>query len=361
MLANLVLILAVSQSHAARSLAQAADSIARGEDVESASARLVRAGQRGLWLAHDRAKNEQGEARTRLFETVGRFGTSEAEWALVHELKSGPTEGRLGALRGLQHVKSASARASLLRYAPSVQADLRGALAESLVESGGLSEQQVRALLDHESSAAREVALAYLARAEPSPLAREAAATALADASPEVVVQALSLAAHLNDSSLVYSIGDIARSGADPLADRAVESMARIDGRATVSELGSIVAFDRTPAAAWHRAAEVLANRDRIQLVRAMARASDGRRHALARLGAGGVQASDLAPVIELLDDPSADVRDAAVQLLTESGAPAREAAEARLREPMLPELETTLRSFLDAPAKAPSDALSAR
>ena len=83
MLSNVLLLIA---SQTQLSLPQAANAVAQGDNVDQASARLVRAGQQGLWFLHDRAKKESGEARRRLFEAVGRFATGEAEWALLQVL-----------------------------------------------------------------------------------------------------------------------------------------------------------------------------------------------------------------------------------------------------------------------------------
>jgi hypothetical protein len=355
-LSNVVLLLALTPSQL--SLSQAAQAVAQGESVDEASSRLLRAGQQGLWLLHDRAKKEQGESRARLFELVGRFATAEAEWALLQELKKGPLEGRIGALRGLGHSKSTS---SLLRQAGHVQADLRAVLAESLVAAGSVSEKQLRDLAASEHEGAREVALRYLTLLDPSPLARELGAAALRDPSPGVVNQALALAARVKDASQIYTLADIARSAPEATAELAVSAMAAIDDRSSSNELGSVIGFAASSDRAWRRAAEALRDRSRGLLARAVARAPDARRREIAHLASQGAEPSHYEPVIDLLDDPSLDVREAALVMLSYGGAAARSAGEARLATPLLPELAAGIQGFLAAPPSTPPEAVSVR
>lgn len=358
MISNTVIFLALLQTSPTLSLPQAADAVARGEDLEDATARLLAGKKHGLWVLHDRAKNERGEARQRLFEVIGRFGSSEAEWALLQELKSGPIAGRLGAVRGLAHAKTPGAKSSLLRAAGSAQEDLRQAIAESLLLSGGLSDKQLRDLTSSASDSSREIAVRYLALTERTPLAVEIAAASLRDRSARVVDSALVLAGHVKDPAQIYTLAEIARTSPEHLAIRALEAMSTLESYAAASELGSVVASEGATERAWRRATELLRDRDRTQLVRAMARASRSRRAEVARIGAESSEPKDFEPVLDMLDDPSADVREAALELLGHSGAAGRTAAEARLKEPLLPELEETIRNFLKRP---PSEALTKR
>jgi len=92
-----------------------------------------------------------------------------------------------------------------------------------------------------------------------------------------------------------------------------------------------------------------------------MARASEARRSSVAQIAGQNATAQDFDAVIELLDDPSIDVRDAALALLAQGGQPAREAAEARLKDPLLPELRGSIEKFLATPPSTPNGAVTLR
>ena len=329
------------------SLSRATSAIASGEDVEPAIARVRRAGKPGLWALHGAAKERQGTERGRLFEAIGHFGTSEAEWALVIELKGDDAAGRAGAVRGLEHVPSASALAAIVRQASANDALVRDAVLDVLSRRVP-SQTQLERLASSEDEDSKDVGLKLVVQHGSDALAAAWINPALEHASPRIKHQGVSLVGRVKDRTQIYTLAEIARGPDEHLAAHAVAILGELGGWNVPSELSAVIADASTRDAAWREAAVVLRSLGKegfTALLRGMSRVrEETRRTELAAIAAEGIGEAQLAAAVDLLEDPES--REAGAHILDHAGDKGLQAAKQRM-ESALPELHDAISAYL--------------
>lgn len=329
------------------SLRSATDAIARGDDVEPAIARVRSAGKPGLWALHGAAKARSGAERGRLFEAIGRFGTSEAEWALVIELKGSDAQGKAGAVRGLEHVPSASAMAAILRQASAGDELIRDAVLDVLSRRKP-TEAQLERLVGSEDEDARELGLKVVVRDGTEAQAQALIMPSLEHPSARIKHQGVSLAGRAKDRSQIYTLAEIARGPDEHLAAHAVRVLGELGGWNVPSELSAVIADGATRDAAWREAAVVLRNLGKegfTALLKGMSRVREETRRAeLAAIAAEGIGEAQLAAAVDLLEDPES--REAGAHILDHAGDRGAQAAKQRM-ESALPELHDAISAYL--------------
>lgn len=309
--------------------------IANGSDAEAAGEKVAAMGRPGLWALHEAAKKHEGAARGRLFEAIGRFSSDEAEWALIVELKSADLEARAGAIRGLARMKRAKTAAQVLNAAKVENAEVRDAAATYLKAIGEPGRAHATKLLDSGADHQRGIALAYALAAQDFDL-----------------------------SNSMFRVAELARSNSAEVSELATRVLAKNGGAMAAGELASIVADPATKEIAWLRSAELLTGMGidgRRELIGAIGRVrEDAKRARLAAIAAKDATREEVGAMVELLDDPSPDRREAAKAILLKTGALGREVARAHLAR-ALPELEAAIRAFLAAAPAQPKDLEASR
>jgi HEAT repeat protein len=219
------------------------EAIATGEDVDGAGDRMVALGKPGLWAIHAAAKKASGETRARLFESIGRFGTDEAEWALIVELKNSDVHGKAGALRGLTRMKRPRTANNVINHAATESALVRDAAADYFVAIGDAAARPHAVKMYGSADAkVRELAVAYAIRTSESTFAAETLPKALRDPSPRVRMLGLELAERAGGKDHIFTIAELARSEESDVSDLAARVLAGVGGAFAATELSSIVA-----------------------------------------------------------------------------------------------------------------------
>jgi hypothetical protein len=336
---------------------EAVQAIAAGEDSEAAVESLKAAGKPGLWALHGAAKDAKGVERTRLFAAIGKMGGSDAEWALVVELKSGDAAGKLGAIAGLGKLEGAGITATLLSQAGASNAEVRAALVDVLVERK-ISPAQLEALQKSDREEARETGVRYLAGAGSTADMTAAIPGALADRSMLVRRAGLRLVAKAKDPTRVFTIAEMAR-GTDPaLAIDAIHALRDLGGFSVPGELAAIASRAQGAPEVKKEAALALRAQGRAgmnALVGAIGRLSNKQQVAeLSIVAAADLKPEEMDAVIDLLEDSATQGASAAI--LDQVGEAGRKRAEARLQT-ALPELHTAITAYLAKPPSPPPGA----